>query len=285
MPPKIISGRDIAQKIIIKELQPKTQKLIKKGVQPKLVVIFVGDNSASASYIKQKKKFAAQAGVLTQVRQFPETLTEKELLQTIENVNADETIHGVIVQLPLPLSIDVQKVFETIDPRKDVDGFGEENNFQLDTREAFLPPCTPKGIMTLLEKSHISVAGRRVVVMGRSHIVGRPVAEMMLYQGAMLKILHSKTPPQEAQKALKEAEILVVAIGKPEFVRGEQLSKGVVVIDVGIHKKEDGTLCGDVHVPSVSKVASAISPVPGGVGPMTVVSLIENTIKAAEQCS
>lgn len=279
----LISGRDIAQQIIEKDLKPRVVRLQKKGINPKLVVIFVGENPASASYIRQKEKFAAQAGMLSEVRRFPDTLSEEELLEEIEKINTDDSIHGVIVQLPLPDHIDVDKVITSIDVSKDVDGFGEENNKDLDVREADLPPCTPKGVMTMLEKSKIDVSGRRVVVMGRSRIVGRPVAEMMLYRGAMVKVLHSQTDPSEAAQALKEAEILVVAVGKPELVHGDQLSKGVVVIDVGMHRKEDGTLCGDVEFESVSKVASAISPVPGGVGPMTVVSLIENTVKAAEQ--
>ncbi|MCF7812394.1 bifunctional 5,10-methylenetetrahydrofolate dehydrogenase/5,10-methenyltetrahydrofolate cyclohydrolase [Candidatus Gracilibacteria bacterium] len=283
MTAQIISGRDIAQKIIQKELIPRVRMLNKKSVQPKLVVIFLGENSASASYIRQKEKFAAQAGVASEVLKFPESISEEELLVEIKKINADDSIHGVIVQLPLPDHINVDKVISTIDPTKDVDGFSDENNSDLDIRKSLLPPCTPKGIITMLEKSGVNVAEKRVVVMGRSRIVGRPVAEMMLFRGAMVKVLHSKTPPQEAAQALKEAEVLVVAVGKPELVRGEQLSRGVIVIDVGIHRREDGSLCGDVHFESTKKVASLISPVPGGVGPMTVVSLIENTITAAEQ--
>ncbi|MCF7917827.1 bifunctional 5,10-methylenetetrahydrofolate dehydrogenase/5,10-methenyltetrahydrofolate cyclohydrolase [Candidatus Gracilibacteria bacterium] len=283
MTAKIISGRDIAQRIIEKELNPRVQKLKQKGITPKLVVIFVGDHSASASYIKQKEKFSALAGVVSEVRRFPESLSEEALLGEIAKINADKSIHGVIVQLPLPAHINMKKVIESIAPTKDVDGFGEANNKDLDVRESSLPPCTPKGIMTMLEKSKIPISGTRVVVMGRSHIVGRPVAEMLLYKGALLKVLHSQTPPDEAARALKEAQVLIVAVGKPELIHGEQLSKGVIVIDVGIHKREDGSMCGDVHFDSVSKVASLMSPVPGGVGPMTVVSLIENTVKAAEQ--
>ncbi|MCF7831152.1 bifunctional 5,10-methylenetetrahydrofolate dehydrogenase/5,10-methenyltetrahydrofolate cyclohydrolase [Candidatus Gracilibacteria bacterium] len=283
MTAEIISGKDIAQQIINDELQPRVELLNKKGVQPKLVVIFVGDNPASQSYIRQKEKFATQSGVFSEVRRFPDTMTEAELLAEIDDINNDDSIHGVIVQLPLPDGIDVNRVINAISPTKDVDGFTDSNNENLDIHEAFLAPCTPKGIITLLDKTRVTIKDQKVVVMGRSRIVGRPVAEMLKFRGANVTILHSKSTNTEKSSALKKADILIVAVGKQELVHGEELSPGVVIIDVGIHRKEDGKLCGDVHFDSCSSIASKITPVPGGVGPMTVVTLISNTIKAAEE--
>ncbi len=283
MPATIISGRELAQRIITKELIPRVKKLKKHGITPRLVVIFVEENAASTSYIRQKEKFAARAGVLSEVRRFPATITEQKLLQEIGQINLDEKIHGLIVQLPLPEHIHADKIIEAILPAKDVDGFTDANNSHLDEREADLPPCTPNGILRMLELSKVKIFEKNVVVMGRSRIVGRPVAEMLKFKGARVTVLHSGSTDAERTHALKQAEILVVAVGKPELVHGEVLKKGVVVIDVGIHRRTDGTLCGDVHFESASKVAKKISPVPGGVGPMTVVSLIENTIRAAEK--
>ncbi len=285
MTAEIISGRNIAKQIIHDDLAPRVKLLNKKSVQPKLVVIFVGDSPASKSYIRQKEKFAHEAGILSEVRHLSSTLSEKKLLEEIDRINHDPSIHGVIVQLPLPDHIDAQKVTEAILTKKDVDGFTDANNSELDKRESLFSPCTPKGILTMLEKSGVSVKNKNTVVMGRSRIVGRPVAEMLRFKGAQVTVLHSKSTPEERKKALAEAEILIVAVGKPEMVRGEELRKGVVIIDVGIHRREDGSLCGDVDFESAKKVASKISPVPGGVGPMTVVSLIENTIRAAENSS
>jgi len=283
MPAQTISGRELAQRIIKEDLQPRVKLLNKKCVQPKLVVIFVGEHPASKSYIRQKEKFADQAGVLSEVRRFPDTITEKELLNEIENINNDNSIHGVIVQLPLPDHINAQKVIETIRPSKDVDGFTDSNNLNLNTRESLLPPCTPYGIIRMLELSNVSLKNKNAVVMGRSRIVGKPVAEMLQFKGAHVSVLHSGSSETERKNALKNADVLIVAVGKPELVRGEQLKKGVIVIDVGIHRRKDGTLCGDVHFDSAKEIAEKISPVPGGVGPMTVVSLIENTIKTAER--
>jgi len=282
MTAEIISGKEIAQQIIEDELKPRVESLNKKSVHPKLVVIFVGENQASQSYIRQKEKFAEQAGVLSEVRRFPNTMTETELLKEIEKINKDNSIHGVIVQLPLPVGIDVDKVINTISPNKDVDGFTDINNKNLDSRETLLAPCTPKGIITLLDKSKVDIKNKEAVIMGRSRIVGKPVAEMLKFRGAKVTVLHSKSTDEERFSALKKAEILIVAVGKKELVHGEDLNPGVVIVDVGIHRQENGRLCGDVHFDSCSNIASKITPVPGGVGPMTVVSLIENTIKAAE---
>ncbi len=282
MTAEIISGKEIAQQIIKEELKPQVELLNKKSIQPKLVVVFVGENPASQSYIRQKEKFAEQSGVISEVRRFPDTILEAELLAEIDNINNDDSIHGVIVQLPLPEGIDVDRVINAISTNKDVDGFTDVNNKNLDTREALLAPCTPKGIITMLDKTKVDIKGKEAVVMGRSRIVGRPVSEMLRFRGANVTVLHSKSTDEERSSALKKADILVVAVGKQELVHGESLRSGVVIVDVGIHRKEDGKLCGDVHFDSCSTVASKITPVPGGVGPMTVVTLIANTIKAAK---
>ncbi len=276
----LLSGRDIAQEIIEKNLKPRVEKLNKSSVQPKLVVILIGDHPASASYVKQKEKFAAQSGILSEVRRFPTTITENNILKEIEAINADDSIHGVIVQLPIPDHISVEKVLRKIDPHKDVDGFTPTNVGKLFLGEECLQSCTPKGIMMMLQSANVELKGKNVVVVGRSNIVGKPISGLLLNANATVTTCHRHT--NNLEEHLKKADILVVAIGKPRFITGDKLKKGVVVIDVGINRLEDGTLCGDVDFESAKDVASLITPVPGGVGPMTVVSLIENTIIAAE---
>ncbi len=277
---QIISGKEIAEKIIQTELIPRVDKLKKQNITPKLVVILIGEHPASASYVRQKEKFAKQAGIESEVRQFDETISEEEILSEIEKINEDSKIHGIIVQLPVPKHISVQKILRAIAPAKDVDGFTPENVGKLFLGEETLQSCTPKGIIRMIEESGEELTGKRVVVVGRSNIVGKPVAALCLNKNATVTVCHSKT--KNLKKHLKTAEIVIVAVGRPEFIRGEDLPAGAVVIDVGIHRKEDGKLCGDVHFDSAKEVVSKISPVPGGVGPMTVVSLIENTVIAAE---
>jgi len=277
---ELISGKEIAEKIIQTELIPRVLKLKEQNIIPKLVVILIGDQVASASYVRQKEKFAVAAGVESEVRKFDEAASEAEILSEIEKINNDETIHGVIVQLPVPKHISVQKILRTILPTKDVDGFTPENVGKLFLGEDTLQSCTPKGIIRMIEESGENLTGKKVVVVGRSNIVGKPVAALCLNKNATVTICHSKT--KNLREHLQTAEIIIVAVGRPEFIRGEDLPAGAVVIDVGIHRKDDGKLCGDVHFDSAKDVVSKISPVPGGVGPMTVVSLIENTILAAE---
>ncbi len=280
---QLISGKEIAEKIIQTELISRVAELKKKNITPKLVVILVGDHSASASYVRQKEKFAVQAGVVSEVRRFDDKVSESEILAEIEKINQDASIHGIIVQLPIPKHISVQKILRAIASVKDVDGFTPENVGKLFLGEKTLQSCTPKGIIRMIEESGEDLTGKNVVVVGRSNIVGKPVAVLCLNKNATVTICHSKT--KNLKEQLRSAEIIIVAVGRPEFIRGEDLPLGVVVIDVGIHKKEDGKLCGDVHFDSAKDVVSKISPVPGGVGPMTVVSLIENTILAAENCN
>ncbi len=280
MTAEIISGKDIAQKIIEKELIPRVEKLKSHGITPRLVVILVGENEASASYVRQKEKFATQAGIESEIRKFDVKILESKLLNEIEKINHDKNIHGVIVQLPLPNHISVKKVLRKIDPKKDVDGFTSANMGKLFLDEKCLACCTPKGIIRMIEESGEALEGKNVVVIGRSNIVGKPVAALALNKNATVTICHSRT--RNLDEHIAKADILIVATGKPELIHGEQIPKGCIVIDVGIHRKEDGTMCGDVHFESAKEVARKITPVPGGVGPMTVVSLIENTIEASE---
>jgi len=277
---EILSGTAVAKKLLDTELRPRVEKLRKSGVVPRLVVIFVGENPASKSYIRQKEKFAELAGIQSEIRRFPESVGENEILAEIEKINRDPKIHGVIVQLPVPEGISVAKILEKINPAKDVDGFSAENVGKLFLGEKCLQSCTPRGIIRLLEADGERLEGRRVVVVGRSNIVGKPVAMLALEKNATVKICHSRT--KNLLNEIADAEILIVAVGKPEFLRGEDLPKNSVVVDVGIHRKNDGKLCGDVHFESAERVVRKITPVPGGVGPMTVFSLIENTIQATE---
>ncbi|MBT3349076.1 bifunctional methylenetetrahydrofolate dehydrogenase/methenyltetrahydrofolate cyclohydrolase [bacterium] len=277
---KIISGKQIAEKIIETELVPRVEILKKSGIVPKLVVVLVGEHPASASYVKQKEKFAEKAGIHSEIRRFSDEISEAEILGEIAKINADPKIHGVIVQLPVPEKISVPKILRAIDPRKDVDGFTPENIGKLFLGEPCLECCTPKGIIRMIEESGEVLEGKKVVVVGRSNIVGKPVAALALNRNATVTICHSRT--KNLNDEIKTADILIVAVGRPNFVHGDQIKSGCVVIDVGIHRTDDGKLCGDVDFESAEKVAAKISPVPGGVGPMTVVSLIGNTVEAAE---
>lgn len=277
---KIISGKEIAQRIIETDLVPRVQKLNKKSIQPKLIVILVGDHAASASYVKQKETFAQKAGILSEVWRFDADVTEKKILEEIDRINRDKSIHGVIVQLPLPDHISVEKVLNAIDPSKDVDGFTADNIGKLFLGEPCLQCCTPKGIIRMIKEGGYELSGKNVAVIGRSNIVGKPVAGLAINENATVTVCHSRT--KDLQKSIEDSDIIIVAVGRPEMIKAKDIPKGCVIIDVGIHRKEDGKLCGDVDFEDVKDKVEAISPVPGGVGPMTVVSLIENTIEAAE---
>lgn len=277
---KVISGREVAEKILTTDLKNKVIELNKKNIKPKLIVILVGDMKASASYVAQKEKFAVKAGIESDVMRFESSITESEILDQINIINKDENIHGVIVQLPLPDHISVAKVLNRIDPSKDVDGFTPTNVGKLFLGEDTLVSCTPKGIMQMLASTGTDLSGKNVTVVGRSNIVGKPVAILCLQQNATVTMCHSRTKDLNAK--LSDADIIIVAVGIPKFINGDQIPKDSIVIDVGIHNI-DGKLCGDVDFDSASLKASAITPVPGGVGPMTVCALIENTILAAER--
>ena len=277
---KVISGREVAETILTTDLKNKVLELNKKNVKPKLIVMLVGDMKASASYVAQKEKFAVKAGIESDIMRFEATVTEEEILTQIDNINNDKSIHGVIVQLPLPDHISVTKVLNKIDPSKDVDGFTPTNVGKLFLGEDTLVSCTPKGIMQMLASTGTNLSGKNVTVVGRSNIVGKPVAILCLQQNATVTMCHSRT--KDLNSKLADADVIIVAVGIPKFNNGDQIPKGSIVIDVGIHNI-DGKLCGDVDFESASQKASAITPVPGGVGPMTVCALIENTIIAAER--
>ena len=277
---KVISGREVAETILTTDLKNKVLELNKKNIKPKLIVMLVGDMKASASYVAQKEKFAVKAGIESDIMRFEATVTEEEILTEIDNINNDKSIHGVIVQLPLPDHISVTKVLNKIDPSKDVDGFTPTNVGKLFLGEDTLVSCTPKGIMQMLASTGTNLSGKNVTVVGRSNIVGKPVAILCLQQNATVTICHSRT--KDLNSKLADADVVIVAVGIPKFINGDQIPEGCIVIDVGIHNI-DGKLCGDVDFESASQKASAITPVPGGVGPMTVCALIENTIIAAER--
>jgi len=280
MTAKIISGREVAENILTTNLKNKVIELNKKNIKPKLVVILVGDMKASASYVAQKEKFAVKAGIESDILRFESTVTEEQILQEINKINNDNSIHGVIVQLPLPDHISVAKVLNSIDPSKDVDGFTPTNVGKLFLGEDTLVSCTPKGIMQMLASTGTDLNGKNVTVVGRSNIVGKPAAILCLQQNATVTMCHSRTKDLDAK--LSDADVIIVAVGIPKFIHGDQIPENCIVIDVGIHNIE-GKLCGDVDFESASKKATAITPVPGGVGPMTVCALIENTIIAAER--
>ena len=277
---KVISGREVAETILTTDLKNKVIELNKKNIKPKLIVILVGDMKASASYVAQKEKFAVKAGIESDVMRFEDSITETEILDQIDAINKDKSIHGVIVQLPLPDHISVAKVLNRIDPSKDVDGFTPTNVGKLFLGEDTLVSCTPKGIMQMLASTGTDLNGKNVTVVGRSNIVGKPVAILCLQQNATVTMCHSRTKDLNAK--LADADVVIVAVGIPKFISGDQIPNDSIVIDVGIHNI-DGKLCGDVDFESASLKASAITPVPGGVGPMTVCALIENTILAAER--
>lgn len=274
---KVISGREVAETILTTDLKNKVIELNKKNIKPKLIVILVGDMKASASYVAQKEKFAVKAGIQSEVMRFESSVTESEILEKIDSINSDKNIHGVIVQLPLPDHISVAKVLNRIDPSKDVDGFTPTNVGKLFLGEDTLVSCTPKGIMQMLASTETDLSGKNVTVVGRSNIVGKPVAILCLQENATVTMCHSRTKDLNAK--LSDADVIIVAVGIPKFIHGDQIPENCIVIDVGIHNI-DGKLCGDVDFESASLKASAITPVPGGVGPMTIACLLRNTTAA-----
>lgn len=274
----LLDGRE-ASKALLDGLKPKIKKL-----NPKLVVVQVGDDPASASYIRQKCKSCEAAGMRSEHNHLPEKTSLKELMNLIDELNSDSDVTGFIVQLPLPKHLEshVPEIIRAIDPKKDVDGFGAYNlgKMFLSTEFEHLPPATPAGIIALLEHYKIDVAGKHAVIVGRSNIVGKPVAIMLLNRDATVTICHSKT--KNLTLFTKQADILIAAVGRSKMITGDMVKKGAVVIDVGMNQTDAG-LVGDVDFDAVQEIASAITPVPGGVGPMTVVSLIRNCVRAKER--
>ena len=272
----IIDGKKLRDKIL-DELQKKVEKF---EVKPSLAVILVGENPASQIYVNNKKKMAERVGINSQIIHFDEDVSEKELLLKINELNKDENVDAILVQLPLPEHISKENVINTINPQKDVDGFTPYNAGKLFSGEKpIVFPCTPKGILLLLDEYGIEVEGKHAVVIGRSNIVGKPVAQMLLERNATVTMCHSYT--KNLEQITKTADIVVSAVGK-NIIKGEMLKSNCVVIDVGIFKDINGKTRGDVDFDSASKIASFISPVPGGVGPMTIASLMLNTVELCE---
>lgn len=273
----IIDGKKISQEIK-DELRDKVTALKAEGKQACLAVIQVGNDPASSVYVNNKKKACAYIGIESLSYELPEETTEQELLELVERLNKDDSVHGILVQLPVPKHIDGDKIIQTISAKKDVDGFHPENVGNLVIGEKGFVSCTPAGIIQLLKRSNIEIAGKNCVVIGRSNIVGKPMALLMLRENATVTVAHSKT--QNLKEICKTADILIVAIGKPQFVTADYVKEGAVVIDVGIHRDENNKLCGDVKYDEVEPLASAITPVPGGVGPMTIAMLMNNCVEA-----
>ena len=278
MTAKILDGKKIAAEIRA-SVKGETRLLKERGIVPGLAVVLVGDNPASKVYVGQKEKGCLEAGFASFLHRLPGGTSQKDLLDLIGKLNADPLVHGILVQLPLPDQIDEEKVIAAIKPEKDVDGFSPVNMGRLVAGMSAIEPCTPKGIMRLLEASGIELAGKEAVVIGRSNIVGKPVALMLLARSATVTVCHSRT--RDLAEHTKRADILVAAVGRPRFVTADMVKDGVVVIDVGINRLEEG-LAGDVDFEGVSEKASWITPVPGGVGPMTIAMLLENTLEQAK---
>jgi methylenetetrahydrofolate dehydrogenase (NADP+)/methenyltetrahydrofolate cyclohydrolase len=288
---KLIDGRAIAEKVYI-DLRSEIAELNTKGVTPGLAVVLVGDNPASRAYVRSKDKMCRELGLHSVKLELPASTTQMDLVRRVEKLNADSSIHGILVQSPLPDHIDEAAIVRVLDPRKDVDGFHPENvaRLVLDDPSGFVP-CTPLGIQRLLIESGININGAHVVVLGRSMIVGKPLALLLMQKNAnanaTVSVVHSRS--RDLGEITRSADIIVAAIGRAEFVKADHVREGVVVIDVGINRVDDAAsergyrLVGDVAFDEVAKVASAITPVPGGVGPMTIAMLMSNTVKAARQ--
>ncbi|EJS2840858.1 bifunctional methylenetetrahydrofolate dehydrogenase/methenyltetrahydrofolate cyclohydrolase FolD [Listeria monocytogenes] len=277
---EIIDGKKLA-----KEIQEKVTRevaeLVKEGKQPGLAVVLVGDNQASRTYVRNKQKRTEEAGIKSVLIELPENVTEEKLLSVVEELNEDKTIHGILVQLPLPEHISEEKVIDTISFDKDVDGFHPVNVGNLFIGKDSFVPCTPAGIIELIKSTGTQIEGKRAVVIGRSNIVGKPVAQLLLNENATVTIAHSRT--KDLPQVAKEADILVVATGLAKFVKKDYIKPGAIVIDVGMDRDENNKLCGDVDFDDVVEEAGFITPVPGGVGPMTITMLLANTLKAAKR--
>lgn len=278
---QIIDGKALAAKMQA-QLAEKTARLKEEtGLVPGLVVILVGEDSASQVYVRNKERSALAAGFQSQVVRLPETTTEEELLTLIEEYNQDDAWHGILVQLPLPKHIDEEKVLFAISPNKDVDGFHPTNMGKFWSGHPVMIPSTPAGIMEMFKEYDIDLTGKNAVVIGRSNIVGKPMAQLLMDANATVTIAHSRT--KDLVAVARQADILVVAIGRAKFVTKDFVKEGAVVIDVGMNRDENGKLCGDVDFDSVAEVASYLTPVPGGVGPMTITMLMEQTFEAAKR--
>jgi methylenetetrahydrofolate dehydrogenase (NADP+)/methenyltetrahydrofolate cyclohydrolase len=274
----LINGKEISL-TIREELKLGVAELKNKGIIPGLAVVLVGNNPASRTYVNSKHKACNEIGMYSEVIELDEKITEEDLLQIVEKLNHDDRIHGILVQLPLPAHISETKVIETISPLKDVDGFHPINIGRMMTKQDALLPCTPYGIVKMIQTTNIPIRGKHVVVIGRSNIVGKPVGQLFLNEDATVTYTHSKTT--NLKEITKQADILIVAIGVAKLIKKDFVKEGAIVIDVGMNRDENGKLCGDVDFDSVLDVAGYLTPVPGGVGPMTITMLLHNTVKAA----
>ena len=278
----IIDGKAIAKKTR-EYLKKEVEELKENGINPKLAVIMVGDNAASKVYIRNKSKACDEVGVKYEEYILGADIKQEELTRLIEKLNNDKTVNGILLQSPLPPNLDINEAITKIDYKKDVDGFHPMNIGKLVLGQDTFVSCTPYGIMRLFEEYNIDLCGKNVVILGRSNIVGKPLIQCCINKNATVTVCHSKT--KELEKITKEADILITAIGKPEFIKAEMVKEDVVVIDVGINRLKTGKIVGDVDFGEVSQKASYITPVPGGVGPMTIAMLLNNVIKAAKQQS
>ena len=278
MAAQILDGKSLAAAVRL-AVKESVSRLAQRGIRPGLAVILAGDDPASRVYVRHKTLACEETGVQSRVLTFDHSVSQNQLAETVEALNADPAIHGILVQLPLPRQIDAARVLALVSPAKDVDGFHAMNLGALVTGAPGFVPCTPAGVMRLLEHSRVPVAGSRAVVIGRSNIVGKPLALLLLQKDATVTICHSKT--RELEKTTRGADILVAAVGRAKLVTGEMVKPGACVIDVGVNRGADGKLAGDVDFDAVKNVAGSITPVPGGVGPMTIAMLLENCLRAA----
>lgn len=274
---KILDGKQIA-KDYRQGLQNQVEALKEKGFTPKLSVILVGNDGASQSYVRSKKKAAEKIGMISEIVHLEETATEEEVLNELNRLNNDDSVSGILVQVPLPKQVSEQKILEAINPDKDVDGFHPINIGKLYIDEQAFVPCTPLGIMEILKHADIDLEGKNAVVIGRSHIVGQPVSKLLLQKNASVTILHSRS--KDMASYLKDADVIVSAVGKPGLVTKDVVKEGAVIIDVGNTPDENGKLKGDVDYDAVKEIAGAITPVPGGVGPLTITMVLNNTLLA-----
>lgn len=280
MTSQIIDGKQVAEDLINRIKEGVDKRLASGHRAPGLAMILVGDNPASKVYVRNKERACERSGIRSFMHRMPDTTSQHELLTTIVQLNKDDAVDGILVQLPLPDHINDDAVLNSIDPTKDADGFHPDNMGRLAIGEPRFRPCTPRGIMTLLEQTGIALSGMDAVIVGRSNIVGKPMALELIRESATVTVCHSKT--KDLPGKVKGADLVVAAVGRAEFVKGDWIKPGAVVIDVGINRTEDGRLVGDVEFESAKRKAAWITPVPGGVGPMTVASLLQNTFDSAE---
>ena len=277
---KILSGKEVSARVR-ENLKKEVQALTEAGTKPGLAVVIVGNDSASQVYVRNKEKACEELNMYSEKYALPEGTTEAELLELIHRLNADDNIHGILVQLPLPKHLDDKTIINNILPEKDVDAFHPTNVGRIMIGDFDFVPCTPAGIMELIHESGVEVEGKECVVIGRSNIVGKPMAMLLLHENGTVNICHSRT--KDLKEHTKRADILIAAVGIPKFVTADMVKTGAVVIDVGMDRDENGKLCGDVNFDEVEPIAGAITPVPGGVGPMTISMLMKNTLTAAKR--